>query len=140
MKQLGTWPGIPPQQPYSTTRGETPYPEKPPPQCGLQVHKATVITFDLHALRDRRQPPPIVNIVKLQALGRTDPAVAHAGTPAKWIREGSEVGLARAQPFTDFSEEPASRPREPPGDQQPANTTILTMTVSPPDRGPSPSG
>lgn len=49
MKQLGTWPGITPQKPYSDPGGDL-YPGKPPPQCGLQAYKAKVKTLDLHTL------------------------------------------------------------------------------------------
>lgn len=89
----------------------------------MQAHKAKTTALDL-----QKQPPSIVNI---QPLWSMDPAVAHARNPDHLIEVGSGVTLARALPFTGFSEEPASWPQELPGSQQPARATILT--VSPPD-------
>lgn len=71
MKQLVTLTGIPPQQPYSDPQGDS-YPGKPLSQLGLQALKAKVTTLDLHIPTDQKQPPPVVNIVKIQALWRMD--------------------------------------------------------------------
>lgn len=78
---------------------------------------------------------------KTPALWRMDSVGAQVTNPDKWIREGPEVGLARAQLFTDFSMETTSQPQELLGGSATSQDhTRLTMTVSSPDPDPLPTG